>query len=754
MKKLARMLLVVAITGSIAFAQSYFATVLKTNGTVLVKPSGETEFNVNAEMGMGLHVGDAIMTADDGFVAVIFTSDKSLVKIRKNSEVSIREEYSVRTVKIKEGRLLASVTPGIKGSFRVETPTSVASVKGTKFWTVTSSQYGDRFYGVEGNVSIMNLITGVESNMAAGQMVISTPQGQLVNMPVDESDIPQDIDEEAPAPEPEPEVQPEEEQVYQPEQEATSPTMPSDMAAAPSEMPAEVPEPEEEGGGSGKPFGMGLGLGSVTIDDKIYNQIALRPEFRLGKLAVALDVAIYMDEQGNIRKDEWDEFSDYLDKLYYVRWAQPGDPFFAKLGAMDNVTMGYGILMNGYSNTTEYPQVRKVGIHTGMQIGSLGWEAFIANAKEITGPGLMAGRVTYQPLKKLPVVFGGTIVTDMNQYKGLKDTDDDNVPDVFDAFPDVEFELPDYYAPGAFNFQPGDVLKGKDYIKDSDDDGIPDKLDYDIDGDGMTDHYPLDPTKEFDPDLTEDPMPFNTEDQVKSLTGVSFDIGYPALNLKFLKLTVYGQGGALISGELTDYNTGTKFTPGWGFAAPGVRMNLFKIVNMTLEYRQAGENFLFGFWDRAYDYERVAIRTRPDGSLYPFTKDEMKLMNSASKGVFGAFDVNILNYAILGAYYQHMFTDGDEIKSFMATASIPKGKIPKLADATAFYQRNNDVNPFDFSNPSENTILGYKVGFELGGGAVIYYVFQKTYRDYDGNGSIDPQTESVSITTIETGFSF
>ncbi|MCK4688900.1 MAG: hypothetical protein KAT41_01255, partial [Candidatus Marinimicrobia bacterium] len=78
------------------------------------------------------------------------------------------------------------------------------------------------------------------------------------------------------------------------------------------------------------------------------------------------------------------EFSDYLDKIYYLRWAQQGDPFFAKAGALDNVTLGYGILMSGYSNTTEYPQIRKVGVHTGMQFNKLGWEAFMANVKEIT----------------------------------------------------------------------------------------------------------------------------------------------------------------------------------------------------------------------------------------------------------------------------------------------------------------------------------------------------------------------------------
>ncbi len=755
-KRMTFMLIMLAIAIPLS-AQNYFATVLKSTGAVMIKPNGETEFNVTAEMGMGLHVGDAIMTADDGFIAVIFTNDKSLVKIRKNSEVTIREYNNVKTVKINEGRVLAAVTPGAKGSFRVETPTSVASVKGTEFWTVVSQLYGDRFYGVEGIVNVLNLITGIESDMSPGQMVISTPQGQLVNMPVDESEIPQDIEEEkAPGPE-EPGVQPEEQAAKPGEQAAAQGQMAvAPVGTTPESPVAEGVEPETGGGGGGSPLGMGLGLGSVTIDDKIYNQIALRPELRLGKLAVALDVAIYMDEQGKIRKDEWDEASDYLDKLYYVRWGQQGDPFFAKLGAMDNVTMGYGILLNGYSNTTEYPQVRKVGLHTGMKLGSIGWEAFVANAKELSGPGLLAARLTYQPLQKLPITFGGTYVADLNQYKGLKDTDEDNVPDVFDAFPALEFKLPRYYAPGAFGYEPGEVLKGKDYDIDSDGDGIPDQLDFDMDGDGMTDHYPLDPTKQFDPDTALAPDPFNTEEQKIAFSGAAVDVGYPLINMKAFKLLLYSQAATLISEELTAYPTGEKFTPGMGFTIPGLRMNMFKIINLTVEYRMAGENFLFGFWDRAYDYERVSIRQNLDGSgsLFPYTKEELKLMNKPASGVFGALDINVFNFVTLGSYYQHMTTEDAEIKSFMASASVPAGKIPKLADATAFYIRNNDADPFNFKEPSENTILGYKVGFEIGGGAVIYYVFQKTYRDYNGDGMIDPDTESISITTIETGFNF
>jgi len=733
-------------------AEDQFATILKTAGVVNIKQEGSTSFSTPAKMSMGLMEGDAIRTEADGFVAIIFNSDKSLVKIRKNSEIEIKEDYAARTIKMTQGRVLVNVTPRVGSNYRIETATSVASVKGTKFW-VFSDKVGDRFYGVDGTVQILNIITGIETIMQAGQMIISTSDGQVVNIPVEPQDMPQDEDEVKPQEAP---LQPveEEESVTTPSEETTS-------QATPTEEPGtETKEPT--GKKSGKPFGMGLGLGSVTIDGKIYNQIAFRPELRLGKLGVALDVAIYMDDQGNIRKEEWDEVSDYLDKVYYVRWAQQGDPFFARVGALDNVTLGYGILMNGYSNTTEYPQVRKVGVHTGMQFDKLGWEVFVANLKEISGPGLLGGRMTYKPLKRFPLNFGTTVVIDVNQYKGLKDTDGDYIPDVFDAFSTKEFTTP-WYFPG-FNgnslvdykyhsFGTGEIdIKGKSFSKDTDTDGIPDEIDYDVDGDGLTDNFP-DMDTQID-SIDSAPDPFSTKDQLKTLTAAAFDLGFPILNMKFFKLTIYGQAATFISGKVKDYNSGTEFTPGWGIAAPGLKMNIFKIVNLTTEYRYAGKNFLYSFWDRAYDFERVSIRQDANGALYPYTKDQMRLMNEAMQGVFGAVDVNILNYIILGSYYQHMFTSGNEVKSFMASVSIPAGKIPKLANAIAFYQRNNDENPFDFKHPSENTILGYKIGFELGGGAVISYVFQKTYRDYDGNGKIDTKTEAVNLTTIETSFNF
>ena len=47
-------------------------------------------------------------------------------------------------------------------------------------------------------------------------------------------------------------------------------------------------------------------FGAVTIDGKIWNQIALRPVLPFGKLAIAFDMVLYIDQDGNVHDEGWD----------------------------------------------------------------------------------------------------------------------------------------------------------------------------------------------------------------------------------------------------------------------------------------------------------------------------------------------------------------------------------------------------------------------------------------------------------------
>ena len=93
--------------------------------------------------------------------------------------------------------------------------------------------------------------------------------------------------------------------------------------------------------------------------------------------------------------------------------------------------------MNNYSNMMEFPSVRRVGINSGFNLAGFTGNIFVANLKDFSRGGSLIGiRGSYTLSKTFPLKLGFNVVTDMNQFAGLTDKDDDTYPDVFDDFPE------------------------------------------------------------------------------------------------------------------------------------------------------------------------------------------------------------------------------------------------------------------------------------------------------------------------------
>ena len=76
--------------------------------------------------------------------------------------------------------------------FVIQTPTSVASVKGTDFWLITDPAEGDLIIGLEGIVGLTNSETGEEVDITEGLSGISTPDGELGVEETSSTSIPDD----------------------------------------------------------------------------------------------------------------------------------------------------------------------------------------------------------------------------------------------------------------------------------------------------------------------------------------------------------------------------------------------------------------------------------------------------------------------------------------------------------------------------------------------------------------------------------
>jgi hypothetical protein len=126
-----------------------------------------------------------------------------------------------------------------------------------------------------------------------------------------------------------------------------------------------MPEEESEYP-EGTQWGMGGAVGTVTIDNRTYSQIRLQPELQIGKFGIGLDIDLIIDAEGNVRKEDWDELQDYVNKFLYIRFAQRNDPFYFKNGSIPSYTLGNGLIFNNYSNMILYPSVKNVGGYIGV----------------------------------------------------------------------------------------------------------------------------------------------------------------------------------------------------------------------------------------------------------------------------------------------------------------------------------------------------------------------------------------------------
>jgi hypothetical protein len=183
-------------------------------------------------------------------------------------------------------------------------------------------------------------------------------------------------------------------------------------------------------------------LGATVIDDEVYWVVRFRPELALGKFGIGLDIELLMNDDEGIRDDDWDSSHKWVRLIRYVRYGHRFDPIYARVGALDDVVIGHGFIVNHYTNWYD-EDYRRLGFDLGISSRSLGFEAFSSNLGrwEVVG-----SRAWVAPLSGLTTSLagrlriGGTVAADIDPDES-NSTNDEVVVVGADA------ELPLLYGP-------------------------------------------------------------------------------------------------------------------------------------------------------------------------------------------------------------------------------------------------------------------------------------------------------------------
>ncbi len=180
-KHLLPIVLLLLLAGALAAEVPSVAVILKTTGEARLRRSGQASLQ-QATRGQRLYFGDQIITGADGTVSLIFQDDKSQLKVRPETQHTLggtREGRDVeKNLDLELGKIWVQVTHGA-GSFRIATPTSVASVKGTRFWVTVDGARLTRVVTLEGVVSLRHLQSGREADVGPGITGDSFPDGRV-----------------------------------------------------------------------------------------------------------------------------------------------------------------------------------------------------------------------------------------------------------------------------------------------------------------------------------------------------------------------------------------------------------------------------------------------------------------------------------------------------------------------------------------------------------------------------------------------
>ncbi|MCK9279444.1 MAG: hypothetical protein M0P71_02390 [Melioribacteraceae bacterium] len=169
---------------------------------------------------------------------------------------------------------------------------------------------------------------------------------------------------------------------------------------------------------------IGGAAGMTWIDGNPNYSLRFFPEFQFANFGFGLDLNLDWNSNGNIRTENFNEASDYISIIRFIRYGHKGDEIYARIGALDYATIGHGTIVGLYNNNTSFDS-KKVGFEFDMDLNTFGFETLYGN---FARAGLFAARGYTRPLqftdlKDAPILgmleAGISIATDMNENAGI-----------------------------------------------------------------------------------------------------------------------------------------------------------------------------------------------------------------------------------------------------------------------------------------------------------------------------------------------
>ncbi len=399
--------------------------------------------------GLDLAMGDTVRTKKTT-AELRLTPNGTIIKLAANTSFTVealqgRDNEQANSFSLVAGKVRTIAAKGKQNNYSLKTPTAVCGVRGTDFAAEFVENFRDAVAVQDGEIEFINLKTGQSLKLLAGQFADTFADiFRAVDMGPDQmKEFFSDMDFKGLNPSSVPGYEGTAAQV-EPEKPAKSAPAeaPQPALVQPAVQPAaaEAPKPiEEKVPGPLDGFFAALGdmlsmeIGAATIGSTTYSKAVLSPTFKADKFKLGLylpvvyssnlfDPSTWYRPNGN---NEWsfgtdqtgvanilmDIARDAALKIKMLEIGEQRDIFYLKLGNLNSMTVGHGLIMNDYANDLEFPAVRRIGFNMGLDVTGFGFEVV---ANDLAEPEIFGLRLFFRPIKDNRFALGFTGIADIN----------------------------------------------------------------------------------------------------------------------------------------------------------------------------------------------------------------------------------------------------------------------------------------------------------------------------------------------------
>ncbi len=177
--------------------------------------------------------------------------------------------------------------------------------------------------------------------------------------------------------------------------------------------------------------------GVATYDGQRYYLADILYRLNYRQLEFAYNFWFAFAKDGTFYSEAWNEWKDLVDHIHHIQLFKPDRPVYLRIGLIEHLTFGQGLLVRDYLNGMFLPFEQHSGLETRLQAGRFRWKMFV---NDIGRPRVMGTTVSWHRGEKTRMAL--SYVGDMNQYSNISDDDGDSYPDVVDPEPDI-FNAPE-----------------------------------------------------------------------------------------------------------------------------------------------------------------------------------------------------------------------------------------------------------------------------------------------------------------------